>query len=431
MLIRHVRLASAFFAFLWLISCASLQTPATHGLLTQNDPTAAQANTMQAAPVDIEATIDRIINTMTLDQKLGQLLMVEYYMAVDNGLPVTYNSYIDDTIRNAHAGGLLLYNSNPQMTIAQMQALTQASQDHADFPLLITLDQEGGNVNRLAEFYGSAPSAYELGQIGDPATARKYGALYAKELIALGINGNLAPVVDVGTINNVEGIRLWSPSVQKTDELAGAFLDGMQANGMPGALKHWPGIGSVTGDPHFSLPTVPHSLDQLNSTDFAAFKGLLPHGPAMIMVTDVLAPAVDQNLPATLSPTLVNGILRGQLGYQGVIITDSLHMAGIENTYNLGEAGVLAILAGDDILEGAFDPWSANEMLTALRTAVQTGRIPLSRIEESDRRILRLKFAYHIGYDRFMKFAGPPPQGPNSAVFQVNSQVNAVNTPQP
>lgn len=168
----------------------------------------------------------------------------------------------------------------------------------------------------------------------------------------------------------------------------------MQQNGVIGTLKHWPGIGSVTQDPHETLPTITRSRAELEATDFAAFRGLLAQHPGMVMVTHVIVQAIDPTMPATLSPKLVNGVLRDELGYQGVVMTDSLYMKGISVRYSLGEAAVLSVIAGDDLLEGAWDTSSMTEMLGALKAAIAQGRISEGRIDQSVERILTLKAMY-------------------------------------
>jgi beta-N-acetylhexosaminidase len=203
--------------------------------------------------------------------------------------------------------------------------------------------------------------------------------------------------VDVRTIPNpVIGPRPFGTTADTVNSFAGAFLDGLQQNGIIGTLKHWPGIGSVALDPHKTLPTVTRSLAELESTDFATFRDLLAKSPGMIMVTHVLVNAIDPDMPSSLSPKLVQGILRDQIGYQGVIITDNLWMKGVSLRYSLPEASVLAVLAGDDLLEGPWNPATMNDVLNGLRNAVNSGRISQDRIDQSVRRILTLKAQYGI-----------------------------------
>jgi len=170
----------------------------------------------------------------------------------------------------------------------------------------------------------------------------------------------------------------------------------LQQSGVVGCLKHWPGIGSVSLDPHDTLPVMDRTRQQLETTEFASFRGLLALNPGMVMVTHVVVPAIDPSLPATLSSKLVQGVLRGELGYDGVVMTDSLYMKGISLRYDLGEAAVMSVLAGDDLLEGAFDPDSMRFMLAALKGAISSGRLSVTRIDDSVRRILTLKAHYGL-----------------------------------
>jgi beta-N-acetylhexosaminidase len=413
---RQWRSALVFCALIWLVACAGMGDarfgPAQTTLQTSlMDRPTTLAN--RAMTLDPEAAIDRIIHSMTLDQKVGQLMMVE--IEGDH-----YDTDSDIMIRQGHIGGVIIYNNTPRSYDQMQQQLTDL-QAHSAVPLLAATDQEGYYVSRLDPFfgdYGYTTAAAAISQTNDPAKAYAEGGRDAKRMLDLGFNVNLAPVADVGDSQvNMELLRLWSTDVAQTDKMAGAYLDGLQANGVAGTLKHWPGIGTLMPgeDPDQVLRSLNRTADQLQRIDMAAFKGLLAHGPALIMVTAVKAPVIDPIYPATLSQKLINGILRGQLGYQGVIITDSLHQGAIYQFFHcfcedkLGDAAVLAVEAGDDVLEGAFDvdPQSVFIMEGALKAAVQSGKIPLSRIEESDRRILRLKWAYGIGSAKLMKLAGP------------------------
>jgi beta-N-acetylhexosaminidase len=339
--------------------------------------------------LDIQRTVNWQLAHMTLDEKLGQLFLIETVWQ-------HYNSDVDNMVRGMHAGAMIVYNQN----ISDQQQLHDylaAVQAHASLPLLISTDEEGGLVDRLAQFMPSRPSAQDVASSGNPTVARQEAAGMAQDLLALGINADLAPVVDVRTTPAaVEYTRLFGDDPATVDRFAGAFLDGVQQNGVVGCLKHWPGIGSVTLDPHETLPTIDRSLGDLQSTEFAAFKNLLGHQPGMIMVTHVIVSALDPNLPATLSPKVVDGVLRGQLGYQGVVMTDSLYMKGISVRYSLGEAAVLSIIAGDDLLEGAWDTGSMQEMFGAIKQAMAQGRISAQRIDQSVARVLTLKARYGL-----------------------------------
>jgi beta-N-acetylhexosaminidase len=339
----------------------------------------------------LRATADAYLARMTLDEKLGQMFLVETCCT-------GYNSDTDYMVRNLHAGAMILYYPKNLTSLQQVHDYVAAIQAHADLPLLVTMDEEGGVVDRL-RFVGdpALPAAQDLAASGDPHQAWEAGARAASEMQALGINTDLAPVADVRTIPNaIEWTRLFGDDPATVDRYASQFLLGLQQNGEIGCVKHWPGIGSTSEDPHLTLPTITRSRAELESTEFAAFRNLLALQPGMIMVTHVVVQAIDPTLPATLSPAVVQGVLRGELGYDGVVMTDSLYMNAIWQHYSLGEAGVLSVIAGDDLLEGAWSSDSMTLMLNALHAAISQGRISPARIDQSVRRILMLKARFGL-----------------------------------
>ncbi len=351
----------------------------------------------------IDATVNWDLAHMTLDQKLGQMFLIE----------TTYQSYNNDTdamVTGMYAGAMIVYAQN-MANPAQLRNYLATIQAHAAIPMMISMDEEGGEVDRLGTSNFATPLPAAQYMANDPTSAiRDVGAAAAREMQSFGINTDLAPVADVrGNPAAIEWTRLFSDNPATVTRDAGAFLDGLQQSGVIGTLKHWPGIGSIVADPHLTLPTMNRTKAQLESTDFATFKALIARDPGMIMVTHVLIPAYDTKYPATLSPTLVNGVLRGELGYDGVVMTDSLYMKAIADTYTLPEAGVLAIIAGDDLLEGAFDSYSMAAMIAAIKSAMSTGRITKARINQSARRILSLKARF--GLLQLRSLSNGPVQG--------------------
>ncbi|MEO7002507.1 MAG: glycoside hydrolase family 3 N-terminal domain-containing protein [Ktedonobacterales bacterium] len=331
------------------------------------------------------------VSQMSLDEQIGQMFLIETYYK-------TYTPDIDNMVVGMHAGALIIYGKNMQDP-AQLQAYIAAIQAHVHIPLLVTMDEEGGLVDRLGflHFDQPLPAAQDVGASGNAQNAYNEGMQAAQEMTQLGINTDLAPVADVrGSAGSIETTRLYSSDPTVVTQMAGAFLNGLQSHGVAGTLKHWPGIGGVILDPHKALPTITDSQAQLESTNFATFRQLVAENPGMIMVTHVLVNAIDPNMPATLSPKLVNGVLRGELGYQGVVMTDSLYMQGIALRYTLPQAGVLAIEAGDDLLEGAFDTNSMSGMIAAIHAAIDAGQITPARIAQSAQRILALKIRFGL-----------------------------------
>jgi beta-N-acetylhexosaminidase len=338
-----------------------------------------------------QLTVKLMLAHMSLDQKLGQMFLIET-------TEKSYNQDVDNMVHGMHAGAMIVYQQNITDK-TQLKKYLADIQAHASPKLLVSMDEEGGVVDRLGFLHLASPlpAASDLGSSGSSQKAYNAAVQAAKEMLALGINTDLAPVVDVRTDpKTIEYTRIFADNPQTVDKYAGQFLQGLQKNGVVGTLKHWPGIGSITEDPHLELPTIDRSLDELYSTDFAAFKGLLSLRPGMIMVTHVIVSALDPTMPATLSPIVVQQTLRDKFGYQGVVMTDSLYMKAISKHFTLPHAAVLSVIAGDDLLEGAFDTYSMRNMINALKDAIANGLISTARINQSAERILALKVRFGI-----------------------------------
>ncbi len=343
--------------------------------------------------------VDQFMQGMSLDEKLGQLIMVEYFGRNYANTELPY------MIGQQHVGSFLYQEANhnfeaPSNTIDTSKQVTVQANSDAKIPLLIAVDQEGGVVNKLYTFYGDQPSAFALAATGDPNQVKAQGVSTAKGMQALGINVDLAPVVDVGPTSNLLQTRQFSDDPKAVTTYAGAFVDGLQSNGIIGTLKHFPGLGSIVGesnDPHTSLPVINKTMADLEATDFAPYKTLIKQNhPAMIMATNVVDTAIDPDLPAELSPKTINGILRGELGYNGVVITDGLYMGGIQQHWSISRASVLAIIAGNDIVEGAYHAQDVASTIQAFKEAIQQGQLTVERVNQSVQRILLMKVQYGI-----------------------------------
>lgn len=392
---------------IFLTGCSGLasSTPAVTPTSTRKITPTATAEYQKSTVNSTRQTVDmtqgelakaqQIMVGMSLEQKLGQLILVEY---LGNNYA---NSGLQEMIAQQYVGGFMFQQVNgnfvaPDNIISNVNAFSQHATQDAKIPLMIATDQEGGLVNRLYVFHGYLPSAETMAASGNPNYVLAQGAQAAKWMEQLGINTDLAPVVDVHTVDPpVLESRMFGSTPQTVATYAGAYLAGLQQNGVAGCLKHFPGLGAITSDPHAGLPTVNRSMAQLDAIDLAPYKLMIGKDqPAMIMSTDVLMPAIDPSLPAELSPKAINGVLRGQLGYNGVVITDGLYMQGISDHWSLGQAAVLSILAGDDIVEGPYTPSLVASVIFALKQAIQQGKLTLSRIDQSVERILLLKIRY-------------------------------------
>ncbi len=336
-------------------------------------------------PMTAAQLADWYISHMSLDEEIGQLFIVEY-------IGTTFDQNDLNMVQQMHAGGIILYSGN-LTSKAQATQLIATSQAHATLPLLVTVDEEGGFVDRLQGLYGPRPSATEIGATGSTSYAYQQGAKVAQDMTALGFNTDLAPDVDVQLVAGPDQItRTFGSTPDAVTAMGSAYLNGLQDNGVTGTLKHFPGLGAANIDAHLGLPVIKRTYDQIESVELAPYRAMIASGQArMIMTTDLLMPALDPYNPAELSPAIINGVLRGQLGYNGVVMTDALYMQGISKLYSMPEAGVRAIIAGCDMLLGPEHDFDVAQMIQAIHDAINNGRLTKARIDQSVRRILLLK----------------------------------------
>lgn len=346
------------------------------------------------------------VSHMTLDEEVGQLIMVEYGSGCLSSSGVCpnaksyYSSDLDYMINTLHAGGVIMYEF-------QMQNFTQTKNDiaemqrRASIPLIISADEEGGPyVHRLSHIYGYRMSATDIANTGSTAVAYQQGQKVAHDLLALGINENLAPDVDVNLVNGYDMVtRTFGNTPQSVIEYASAYMRGLQSSGVIGCIKHYPGLGDASPDAHATLPVVNRTKDQIYATELAPFKAFIQSSdplvyPGMIMPTDVLMPAIDPVYPAELSHIFMTDILRKQFGYDGVVLTDALYMRGVK--WDMYTAAVMALNAGDDMLLGPTGADQALAMINAIKAALQNGTLSKARVDEAATRIIALKMADHL-----------------------------------
>lgn len=395
-------------------AAATRPASATAALPSQTvRPTARPAATASTSPTETlppptpapsptttpDSRVEALLAQMSLEDKLGQMLMPGIAKTfVDEGAAQVISTY--------HVGGIWItsrniLNSNQAGELTAALAAVQA-QTMPAVPLFISIDHEGGMVNRFP--YGGGvtafPSAMALGATGDPALAYLMALYQAQELRALGFNMNLAPVLDVNQdkLNPVIGIRSFGADPAQVAAFGEQYSLGLQAGGVIGVAKHFPGHGNVAVDSHFDLPVVPGDLAALEATDLLPFQRVLRVGLPGVMAGHLMLPALDPDLPASLSPAILDGYLRQRLGFGGVILTDDITMGALARYRGRGEAVVLAVLAGADLLPiDTTDPLAETAgARDALWTAVQTGRLTVERIDASVRRILQLKLAYGL-----------------------------------
>jgi beta-N-acetylhexosaminidase len=334
------------------------------------------------------------VSHLTLDEKLGQLFMVQSYDQF-------YSPSLEYMVNNLHAGGVIMYAFQMQTFDQTKHDIAQMKQ-HASIPLIISADEEGGFVERIQNIFGHHPGALEIYDTGNVNLATQAGHRIAHDLQLLGINADLAPDVDVQLVDGPDQyLRTWGYTPDSVINYGGAYLRAVQGDGEIACLKHFPGLGAAQTDAHFNLPVINRTKDQIYSTELVPFKHFIQSpnkldNPGMIMDTDLLMPAIDPVYPAELSPTIITGILRNQMGYDGVVITDALWMTGIAKKWNLEQAGIMALQAGNDMLLGAIGPYQMQSMIDAIKAALQDGSLTMARINQAVTRIIALKMQYHL-----------------------------------
>jgi len=326
------------------------------------------------------------LQRMSLEQKIGQMMVVTYQPHFYNEQDPQFQEILA-RVEKYHVGGISMYRGNPYAIVRYIQRL----QDAADIPLLVMADMEWGVSMRVEEGTEFLPNM-AVGATRSEDFAYQEGRITALEARALGIHVNFAPVMDVN--NNPDNLiintRSYGEDPALVARLGTAFIRGLQENGVLATAKHFPGHGDTNVDSHLGLPTVTATKERLNQVELPPFEAAVKAGARMVMVAHITYSAIPQmeGRPATLDPYWVENVLRKQMGFRGLVITDAMSMGGVVNNYWSGQAAVMAINAGADFI---LDPPNFEATFQFVLDAVKDGRIPMERIDESVRRILRTK----------------------------------------
>lgn len=378
----RVLLAISLTATMLLTGCARSAPPA-------NQPPGDTDET----PAEEVRTVDWWLQQLTLEEKVGQLFW--FGLEGESLTPQT-----ESLIKEGKVGGFIFFarqGSDPvqlRRLTEQMQALTYAH--GRPYPgLIIAVDQEGGLVERWTAPFTSWPGAMAIGATGSPEYAEQVYAAIAQELAAVGLNLNLAPDADVNInpLNPVIGIRSFGEDPERVGRLVTAAVRGAQSENVAAAAKHFPGHGDTTTDSHLALPTVDHPWERLDQVELVPFRRAIAADVDVIMSSHITFPAVEPDgLPATLSPRVLQGLLKDQMGFQGVVVTDAIDtMAAITDHWGLEESLIMAVNAGADalLITESYDQQPA--LYQAVLTAVQDGRISSERLDDAVRRHLKVK----------------------------------------
>jgi len=330
---------------------------------------------------------------VNLREKVGQLFMLGF-----QGTELTED--LRALIKTYHPGGVLLFSRNltdPEQAARLTNALQKLAQK---MPLLVAIDQEGGRVARLPKGFTVFPGQGTLGRAGTVSLAYGFAEVTARELRAIGVNMNLTPVLDVNTNpqNPVIGDRAFGRDPELVETLGLAVIAGLQDNGVLACGKHFPGHGDTAADSHKELPTVSHGLDRLHEIELRPFVHCFQNGLAAVMTAHVRYPAWDPEHPATLSTAILTDLLRGQLQFKGLVLTDDLEMHAILDHYSIEEAALRALSAGADILLICKDSERQAAAMDAVYRAAKDGDIPTLRFEHAVLRVLEAKERYLLPY---------------------------------
>lgn len=328
-------------------------------------------------------------NEMTSREKIGQLFMVGF-------MGTTVTSELASFIKEYKPGGVILFSRNLE-SVEQIVELTNDLQRCSpQSPLLISIDQEGGRVSRLPKGFTIFPPCELIGRCNSGELAYAVAATTAKELRAVGINMNMAPVLDVNSNpdNPVIGDRAFGSVSDVVSEMALVTAAGLQDNKVVACGKHFPGHGDTNADSHKELPVVEASRERLETVELPPFRRAAAAGIETMMTAHVLYKALDDLLPATLSPDIITHLLREQMQYDGVVLTDDLEMHAIVDHYGPGDAAVRAFLAGCDVLLICKDRDREIAAFESVEKAVASGTIATKRLDQSVTRIQRVKQRY-------------------------------------
>ena len=346
--------------------------------------------------VDADKWATEKLSNMSLDEKIGQFFMVAAY----SNQGEKHLKEVESLVTNEKVGGIIFFQGEKANLVSSIKRF----QSVAKVPLLIGMDAEWGTNMRL--FDGERfPFAYTIGAADDVVLSEKIASMMAFECQEMGIHINFAPVADVNSNpkNPVIGFRSFGENPKKVADHVKAFVRGMEGNGVMTSIKHFPGHGNTDKDSHFELPTVTESLKTIEAIDFFPFQEGIRMGASSVMVGHLNVPALDNTgTPSSLSKKIIGDILKGQMGFQGLVISDALNMKAVANKYGKTEVVVKAFEAGCDIL---LFPESVDEAINAIKTKVEKGQISKTEIDERCLKILKSKYKFVVAPKKATEFS--------------------------
>ncbi len=336
-------------------------------------------------PIPEVDEIQVLIDNMTLEEKVGQLLIVGF-----EGRELDDNtvSHIEDL----GVGGIIFFSRNIDSK-EQVNLLVEELNHISNIPLFLSIDEEGGVVSRLPQEYDKLPDSINIGNTRDVDLALEYGELLGNRVQSLGLNLNFAPVMDIHSnpSNPVIGKRSFGTTAEIVSETGNNVAQGIRNTNVIPSIKHFPGHGDTSTDSHMELPIIDKDLEDIRNFELIPFKDAIDQGIEMIMSAHILIPSIDEEYPATLSGKILGDILRDEMGYEGVIISDDMTMGAIVNNYSLEDASIDFLKAGGDILLVCHGVDNPKLVFNKIMESIEIGELTEDEIDAKVYRILELK----------------------------------------
>lgn len=362
-----------------------------------------EESTTEEPSASIDDPALKQLNDLSLEEKVGQLVIV----GVEGTSVDRFSRKLLDTY---YVGGFIFFKDNMESTSQSVQLFNdlKKANESNPVPLWMSIDEEGGRVTRMPEPFLRLPASGVVGEKNDPELAQGIGTHIGHRLNGFGLNMVFAPVLDVNSNpdNPVIGDRAFGSSADQVARLGTAAMKGIQKTGVVPAVKHFPGHGDTSVDSHQGLPVVEYGMDRLSKLELAPFKEAIDQEADVVMVAHLLMSKIDPQTPASFSKPVINGLLREQLGFKGVVITDDMTMGAVgTGKIGIGEAAVRSVLAGTNIVLVGHDYDQEEAVVKALNEAVRSKRISEEILDERVLSVLRLKYKYSIN--------DKPAQGPD------------------
>ena len=375
---------------------AEQEAEAAHEVVIGAPPEAIETET-EPEEDKVGKFVDSYISEMPLEDKVAGLFIVTPEAITGVSTAIKAGEGTQDALNEYAVGGMIYFDKNI-VDEEQLKTMLSGTASMSRYPIFLAVDEEGGSVSRVAKSSIDVIQVGDMaaiGESGDATQAYEAGLSIGAYLKELGFNLDFAPVADVaGSGKSAMGDRVFGTDAQLVGEMVSNVVDGIEGTGVSSCLKHFPGIGYAEGDTHDGRVETTKTLDEMRNSDFIPFKAGIDAGADFVMVSHITVSSVDEDaVPSTLSRTIMTDVLRNELGFEGVIITDALNMGAITEYYTTEEAAVKAIVAGADMLLMPEDFYAAYDAVLA---AVQDGTISEERIDESLERIYRIKCADQV-----------------------------------